>query len=266
MPATTRSGLEIRYTVQGSGPPVLLGHSFLCSGAMWEPQVGPLSERFTVINVDARGHGESASAPPGTTLEDMLRDMLAVLDEEGIDRAVWAGLSMGGMVAMRAALETPDRVRALILMDTDAGSEDVWIRLRYAMLARVAGTMGIRPVLSRVLPLMFGRTSLAGRRALVDEWRARFAAVDVPSVRNMVGAIAGREDLLDRLGGIAVPTLVIVGAEDETLPPERAARLASAIPGAEYLEVEGAGHLSALERPDIVTPAMLRFLEALPRD
>lgn len=266
MPTTTRSGLEIHYTVQGSGPPVLLGHSFLCSGAMWEPQAGPLSERFTVVNVDARGHGESAPAPPGTTLDDMLADMLAVLDEEGIDRAIWAGLSMGGMVAMRAALGAPDRVRALILLDTDAGAEHTWIRLRYALLARLAGPLGIRPVLPRVLRLMFGRTSLRERRTLVGEWRERFAGVHLTSVRNMTGAIAGREDLLGRLGVVAVPTLVIVGAEDATLPPERAVRIANAIPGAEYLEVEGAGHLSTLERPDLVTPAMLRFLEALPGD
>lgn len=263
MPAVIQEGTEIHYTLSGSGPPILLGHSFLCSRDMWAPQVGPLSERHLVINVDARGHGDSAPAPSGSTLDDMLADMLAVLDDVGTDSAIWAGLSMGGMVAMKAALETPERVRALILLDTDAGTESAFSRLKYALLARIAGLFGIRPVLPQVMRLMFGKTTLRERRTLSDEWRQRFASVDVPSIRNMVGTISGREDVTGRLGEITAPTLVIVGSEDTALPPECSLRIANEIPNAEYIAIEGAGHLSTLEQPELVTPTMLKFLAKL---
>ena len=265
MPTALQSGSNIHYTLTGSGPAVILGHSFLCSGAMWDMQVPRLAEAHTVLNVDARGHGQSARVAQGLTLDDMLDDMLAVLDHAGVERAVWAGLSMGGMVAMRAALRAPNRVDGLILLDTDAGAEDAWHRIKYAALSRVARIFGLRPVLGQVESLMFGRTSRRERKELVSEWRERFAAVDLESLTNMIPAIAGREDLLPRLGDVDVPTLVIVGEEDEALPPERSVRLANAIRGAEYLEIERAGHLSALERPDAVTASMLAFLADLER-
>ncbi|MDX1579049.1 MAG: alpha/beta fold hydrolase [Gemmatimonadota bacterium] len=263
MPTARHRGLDLHYEVSGEGPAVLLGHSFFCSGDMWAPQVGPLAERHTVINVDARGHGASDRAPAGTTLDDMLGDMLAVLDHAGVERAVWAGLSMGGMVALRAALAAPERVDGLVLLDTDAGSEKMRLRIEYRTLSGLARLVGLRPALAQVTKLMFGATSHRARPELVAEWKRRFAEVDVPSIRNMLGAITGREDLLPRLGEVEVPALVIVGAEDLSLPPARSRRLAEALPRARYEEVPGAGHLSTLERPRAVTRLMLDFLEEL---
>ena len=108
MPSIERDCLKIHFEDLGSGPPVVLGHSFLCSGEMWSPQVPKLAERHRVINIDERGHGHSGKLSEPFDLYDMVDDVLAVLDHLGIKNAVWAGLSIGGMVALRAALAFPD--------------------------------------------------------------------------------------------------------------------------------------------------------------
>jgi len=108
-----RNGATIYYEVTGSGPAIVLMHSFLCSGEMWGPQIEPLSAQYEVINIDMRGHGKSGPAETPFDLYDLVGDVVAVLDREGVDRACWAGLSIGGMIALRAALTAPDRVGAL---------------------------------------------------------------------------------------------------------------------------------------------------------
>ena len=109
-------GQQIFFEDVGSGTPLVLGHSFLCSGAMWRGQVQALADRCRIVNIDLRGHGRSGPAHQPFSLYDAVGDVIAVLDLLGIGRAVWCGLSIGGMVAMRAALTHPDRVAALILL------------------------------------------------------------------------------------------------------------------------------------------------------
>jgi pimeloyl-ACP methyl ester carboxylesterase len=259
-----RLGQRIHYADRGHGVAVLLGHSFLCSGDMWEHQTPALSRVARTINVDARGHGRSARATAPYTLYDMLEDMLAVLDHLGIERAVWAGLSMGGMVALRAALTVPDRVAGLIILDSDAGTDGASKRLRYRALGLAARVFGIRPVLPAVLRQMFGRTTIASRPELVERWRTRFLHVHVPSVLNGLGMLSGRDDVTGRLRQIAVPTLVIVGEEDRALPPAKSRAIAAGIPGARLVTVPGAGHLPCVERADLITDEMLAFLDELP--
>jgi len=264
MPTVERGSTRIFFEETGSGPCVVLGHSFLCSGEMWAPQVAPLAERFHVVNVDFRGHGRSAPAPDPFSLADMVDDVLAVLDAVHVERAVWAGLSIGGMVALRAALRVPGRVRGLILADTTARGESGRKRVEYRALGLVARLAGFRPVLPLVVPLMFGQTTRRSRPGLVSEWRERFAASHVPSMLAGLDALLGRESLVPRLGEIDAPCLVIVGEEDASLPPVVSREIAEAVPGARLVTVPGAGHLSALEQPAAVTRAMLDFLATLP--
>lgn len=261
MPSVDRNDVTIHFEDAGSGSPLVLGHSILCSGEMWVHQIPSLVERFRVINIDQRGHGRSVPAAAPYELRDMVEDVIAVLDELGIERAVWAGLSMGGMVAMHAATSHPDRVSALVLLDTHAGAETAYKKIKYRAMSIGARAFGVRPFFPAVLPLLFGQKTMAENKDLVDEWKSRFEAIHVPSLAMAVAALIRRPSIVHELGRVQCPSLVIVGEEDASLPPPLSQEIADAIPNASLVMIPGAGHLSALEKPNEVTEAMLRFLD-----
>lgn len=266
MPHIEHQGQRVFFEDLGAGPAIVLGHSFLCSGEMWRQQVPRLAESRRVINIDFRGHGNSGAVRQPFTLYDLVNDVVAVLDHLEIDRAVWAGLSIGGMVALRAAIRAPERVSALILLDTDAGSEPKLAATKYRAMGWGAGLLGMRPFLPAVVPRMFGATTRRERPDLVGEWKEHFGAVDVPSMRYTLGALMGRDSILDRLPQIDVPTLVIVGEEDAALPQRCSNAIAAGIAQARYRSLPRCGHLSALEHPETVTEWMLDFLKKSTRE
>jgi pimeloyl-ACP methyl ester carboxylesterase len=263
MPSIDRNGVPIYFEDVGSGPPIVMGHSILCSGKMWMYQVPTLAERYRVINIDQRGHGKSVPAAGPYALHDMVEDAFAVLDHLEIERAVWAGLSMGGMVAMHAAVTAPDRVAALLLLDTHAGEETMYKKLKYRAMSIGAKAFGVRPFFPAVLPLLFGRTTLAENQSLVDEWKPRFEEIHVQSLARAVTALTRRPSIVRELGEVLCPSLVIVGEEDASLPPPISQEIADALPNASLVVIPEAGHLSALEKPEVVTEAMLQFLGGL---
>ena len=130
MPFIEHLDQRIFYEESGSSPAIVLGHSFFCSGEMWRYQVPALAESHRVIIPDYRGHGRSSPLREDLDVYDLVDDSVALLDHLGIEEAVWVGLSVGGMTAMRAALRHPERVRALILIDTDADAERTWVKLK----------------------------------------------------------------------------------------------------------------------------------------
>ncbi len=261
MPCIDTGGPSIHFDDCGSGSPIVLGHSFLCSRSMWRHQVGPLSERYRVLNIDFRGHGRSGPATHPFTLYDAVDDVIAVLDHLELDRAIWCGLSIGGMVAMRAAITHPDRVRGMILLDTDAGAEAGLRKVRYRAMAWVAQRFGMRPLSGRIARLMFGATTHDQRPDLIEEWQRELAAADVPSMLQVLDALLRRDAVHEQLRTIRVPALVIAGAEDASLPPSLAQRIHDRLPDSGFLVIPGAGHLSALEQPEQVTLAIMKFLQ-----
>jgi len=263
MPSIDRNGVKIHFEDVGTGPPVVMGHSILCSGEMWVNQVPQLAERYRVINMDQRGHGRSVPATGPYELSDMVADAVAVLDHLEIERAVWAGLSMGGMVAMHAAIAEADRVSALILLDTHAGAENLYKKVKYRAMSLGSTAFGIRPFFPAVIPLLFGHTTRAENPALIEEWKVNFASIHVPSITRAVGALVKRPSIVGELANVKVPSLVIVGEEDASLPVPVSQEIANALPNASLVVIPGAGHLSALEKPEAVTKAMLGFLDSL---
>jgi len=261
MPEATNNDQRIYYEDTGQGTPIVLGHSFLCSGDMWRGQVHGLQDRYRLVNVDFRGHGQSGAARRPFSLYDAVDDVVAVLDQSGIDRAVWCGLSIGGMVALRAALSVPERVAGLIVMDSDAGKERVARIIRYRLMALATKRVGVRPFLNEVEKLMFGETTRQSNQELVMEWRDRFAQVDVPSTITCLDALIKRDSIVERLPEIHVPTLVLVGKEDQSLPVPISRRIHDGLPASEYFEIPGAGHLSALEQPNVVNDTIVQFMD-----
>jgi 3-oxoadipate enol-lactonase len=264
MPHIERQRQRISYAETGSGPAVVLGHSLLCSGEMWENQVPVLGASYRVVNIDYRGHGKSSTVRSRFTLSDLVDDTVAILDELGIEQAIWAGLSTGGMVALRAAVDVPERVRAILVADASAASEPLYPRVKYRALGLGARIVGLRPFVPAVLPIMFGKTTLRENRVLVDEWIPNLLSIDLPSVLRVLEAVVTRESLLGDLPGIDVPSLVMVGNEDVAQPVPRSQQIAEGIPGSLLEIIPKAGHLCALEQPERVTEVMLEFFDSLP--
>jgi len=259
MPFIERDGRGIHYEVFGDGPPVLLAHSFLCSMAMWAPQIEALKADHRVVAVDARGHGASGPAHDGFSMWDAADDHVAVLDALEVDKAHWAGLSMGGMAGLRAALRYPDRIASLMLVDSTGSAQTWFVRTKYRAMSVVATLAGVKPLLPAVLPLMFGATARREQPELVQGWASRFLDLDVPSMIRGIDAIRLRDELGPRLSEIRCPAIVIVGLEDKALPPSLSRKLAAGL-GCACVEIPGCGHLSAQEQPEQVTAAMKAFL------
>jgi pimeloyl-ACP methyl ester carboxylesterase len=262
MPAIERTGGRVYYEVDGEGPPVLLGHSLLCDGRMWEGVVPRLASRYRVINIDARGHRNSTADGP-FDLYDLADDWLAIMAQEGIDRAALCGLSMGGMTAMRVALKSPGKVSALALLDTSAEAEVFGARVQYFLMAAALRAFGHLDVLYRQLgPIMFSRAAARDQPEVVAREVARMREKEPRGLYYATQAVISRDPLLERLRRISCPTLVLVGDDDKPTPPFRSERIARVVPGARLERVPASGHLSALEAPDVVADHLLAFLES----
>jgi pimeloyl-ACP methyl ester carboxylesterase len=263
MPVIHRDGIRIWFEDIGSGPPIVLTHSFLCSGEMWRGQIPQLAMTNRVINVDLRGHGKSGLIESSFDLYDLVDDVVAVLDSLAVERAVWAGLSVGGMISLRAALSVPERVAGLVLLDTHAGAESPLRRLRYGAMRLTVRSLGFGPLLPTLSKMMFGGTTRRSKHDLVSKWQDGVRSLDVPSMLWFTKCLLRRDSIVGRLADVNVPTLVMVGEEDVTLPPKYAEEIAAGIAGARLVVIPGAGHLAALEQPEFVTEEICRFLHAL---
>ena len=170
---------------------------------------------------------------------------------------------MGGFTALRAALTAPERVRAIVVSDASAAAEPFYPKFKYRALGLGARIVGMRPFVPAVIPIMFGRTTVKENPDLVEEWTPTFLSMDLSSLLRFLEAIVTRVFLLDRLGEIEVPTLVMVGEEDRGQPVPRSRQIAEGIPGSRLEIIPKAGHLSALENPEAYNRPLLDFLGSL---
>jgi 3-oxoadipate enol-lactonase len=252
------TAVSVSYTVDGPGdaPVVVLSNSLGATREMWDPQVPPLAERYRVVTYDTRGHGESPAPAGPYSLDDLVDDLVALLDEVGAPRAHVIGLSLGGMTAMRLAAREPDRVDRLVVLCTSAKTDPQGF-LDRAVAVRSGGTAPIAPaVASRWLTPPFA----AEHPDLVARLEAMIAGADDDGYAACCEVVAGM-DLREDLGRITAPTLVVAGADDLALPPEHQRFIADGIAGAELLTVGPAAHLANLERTLAVTGALLAHLD-----
>jgi 3-oxoadipate enol-lactonase len=251
--------VAVSYTVDGAAdaPVVVLSNSLGAARGMWDPQVPALAERYRVVTYDSRGHGESPAPAGPYSLDDLVDDLVALLDEVGVQRAHVAGLSLGGMTALRMAVREPDRVHRLAVLCASA-KPDPQPFLDRAAAVRSGGTAPLAPtVASRWVTPPFA----AEHPELVARLEAMIAGSDDEGYAACCEFVAA-VDLRDDLGRITAPTLVVSGAEDPALPPPHQQAIADGIPGAELLTVSPGAHLANLERTLEVTGALLGHFDA----
>ncbi len=262
MPEIASGRHRIFYQEDGSGSPVLFGHSLTFDGDMFEAQVPELSKRHRCIRVDFRGHGRSSKIDEPYTLEDNAQDVFTLADALGIAGFHYVGLSMGGMTGMRMALMQPRRLRSLTLLDTSAAEEEPGNRAAYGKFAADSRDKPPVPAMAEMtLGLMFSPGFMKRDPQTVQRYRQKLLLNDVNAMSQTTLAVCNRGSVLERLGSIRTPSLVIVGSRDVATPPAKAGQIASAIPGARLETIPDAGHMTPVEEPELVTKLVSDFLK-----
>jgi pimeloyl-ACP methyl ester carboxylesterase len=231
---------------------------------MWEPQIRALRRDARIVAPDLPGLGASA-LPPGSTptMDDYAAAALAWLDETGVSRAVVAGLSMGGYVALAMWRRAKERIAALALLDTKAEGDTEEAKRGRVETRRAIEAGGMAAVAEGMIGKVLGGTTRRTRPDVVERVRRMILATDAAGAVAAVDALRERPDRTADLAGIDVPTIVLVGEEDELTPPAVARSMAAKIPGAKLVVVPEAGHVSTLEAPERVTTALRGLLLSL---
>lgn len=250
--------MTLDYRLHGpEGDPVLvLSNSLGTTQELWERQLPGLTERLRVLTYDHPGHGSSPLPEQPCTVEALARGLLARLDELGLGRVSFGGVSLGGMVGMALALDAPERVERLVLSCTSAclGPPESW-----AERARIVRAEGMDAIADTVVGRWFTPELARDEPELVARFRASLVATPPEGYARCCEAI-GAWDARERISAISVPTLVVAGAEDPATPVEHAELITARIHGARLLVLERAAHLANVERAETFTRAALEHL------
>src|SRR6202048_1797350 len=255
MPKISRDGVEIYYEVHGGGPALLLTHGYSSTSGIWQRQIEAVSKHHKLVLWDMRGHGQSDYPDELTAYSEALTvaDMAALLDEVGADSAIIGGLSLGGYMSLAFYRAHPDRVRALLIIDTGPGFKKDDAREAWNKRAHETGDR-------------FEREGLAVLKSASRE-RSTVSHRDASGLARAARGMLTQRDarVIESLPTIKVPSLVVVGADDA---PFLAASdyMAAKIPEAKKVVIPAAGHAVNIDQPQAFIDAVLPFLDGLPRN
>ncbi|HEX7759590.1 MAG TPA: alpha/beta hydrolase [Caulobacteraceae bacterium] len=261
MPIAAVNGQRINYEdTGGDGPVVVFSHGLFMDHEMFAPQVEALKGRYRCITWDERGHaGTAGETLAPFTYYDSADDLAALLAHLGVKRAVLAGMSQGGFLSLRCALTHPQIVRALILIDTQAGQEDPAALEGHMALANAWAQNGLSDEMAAIIEGIILGDGWSGAAA----WKAKWKAISPVNMLGCMQTLASRDDVTGRLGDIKVPALVLHGDKDAAIALDLARKLASGLPNAELVVVPGGGHAANLTHPTVANAAIARFLDGL---
>jgi 3-oxoadipate enol-lactonase len=256
MPFAQCGELRTRYELTGDQGPVLaFSNSLGTDFSMWGPQMAKLARRFRILRYDTRGHGQSSVTAGDYTIEQLGRDVLALLDTLRLERVHFCGLSMGGMIGMWLGANAPNRLHRLVLCNTAAriGAKEMW----NARIEKVRKD-GMKPVAAAVIERWF---TPEFRAAYPDRVAKAQAMLETTPPAGYAACCAAIRDMdqRDAVAQIKLPTLIIYGGKDPVTPAADAQFLAERIPGAAKVELNAA-HLSNVEQADAFTEAVRHFL------
>jgi 2-succinyl-6-hydroxy-2,4-cyclohexadiene-1-carboxylate synthase len=261
MPRARVNGIEIHYRERGEGYPVFLIHGYTGNLRNWAFQVPVLSREFRMVSMDHRGHGHSdkPTQPEDYSLELMAEDAYGLLEHLGIRECYVVGHSMGGVVAQLLALNHPEPVRALVLVDTAAEVPDGFRPQERAPLLDIAREQGMEAVFEEQLRANPMAEQLRAQPVLLEVWRQQFLMTSREAYLYVARGMVEGQPILDKLESIEVPTLVVCGENDDPfMGPCR--RIHERIPGSEFVIIPGAGHTPQIEKPADFNHALTGFL------
>jgi pimeloyl-ACP methyl ester carboxylesterase len=257
-------GFEVGYDETASPrTPVVLLHGFPLDRTVWSQQACGFADEFSVIAPDLRGFGDSATRPGPTSTDAYAQDVAALLEHLGARTAVIGGVSMGGYVAFAFARRFPNRVRALVLVDTRAGADSTDAKKGREKSIALVRSKGAAALADEMVPKLLTPETLRDDAALVERLRTMIASQSVDAIVGALEAMRDRPDSKSTLATISVPTLVVCGENDALIPPTESKDLAASIPGARLAWIPRAGHLPNFERPAEFNAVVWGFLKSL---
>jgi len=259
MPIAEINGQQIAYDdTGGDGPALVFRHGFLMDRTMFDAQIGVLSDTYRCVTWDERGFGDTPATEP-FTYWDSADDVIGLMDHLGIGDAVLIGMSQGGYLSLRAALAYPDRVRALVLIDSGVFLDDPETLAGYqGMIQHWLSDEPLGDVGTMVAGLILGEPTL------MEEWIGIWESRDRSTVEYPSHALLERDDVSGRVDEITCPVLIVHGTEDLAIPIASAEQLCEDLTDCRRMvPVPGAAHASNMTHPEIVTPAIAEFLADL---
>jgi len=259
------NGVSLHYTDEGTGPEtIVFSHGLLLDGTIFAHQIKHLKNRYRCICYDHRGQGASECTEHGLDMDALTEDAAALIEALGVGPCHFVGLSMGGFVGLRLAIARPDLVKSLILINTSAAAETLPKIMQYRLLNFIARNFGLNVVAGQVMPVMFGKTYLndPARTEERNSWRALVVNNDRMTITRAVKGAINRTCVREKICDIDHPTLIIVGEEDITTPPDKAQEIHMSVKGSQLVVVPRAGHISTVEEPAAVNIAIDDFLRA----
>ena len=261
MPRITSDDADIFYEVLGSGPPVVLLHPFPANHNLWKPAAQALVARYRVILPDLRGHGESGVGEGPATMEKHAADVARVLDHKEVGRAAVVGVSIGGYVLFEFWRKYRERVNALVLCNTKAQADTP--EARAGRLQAAAGVIerGTEPFFESMIPKLMGKTTRDTRPDLVEGALRMMRTMSPEDVAMVQRGMAERQDSVETLKTINVPTMLVTGDEDILTGVAEAELMRQNISGSQIKVIAKAGHYSPWEQPEEVGKLLRQFLD-----
>jgi 3-oxoadipate enol-lactonase len=260
MPTAAVNGQQLYFEdTGGDGPVVVLSHGFLMDHSMFDAQVEALRDAYRVVTWDERGFGDTESDGEPFSYWDSARDVLGLLEHLGVEQAVLGGMSQGGFLSLRAALLSPGHVRALILLDTQAGVEDPEVAPVYEEMLQTWASVGPVDELAETVANI-----IIADPDHNPAWIAKWQAADKARIVQPGRCLMGRDDVTSRLSEITCPALVVHGTEDTAITMDKADALAAGLPGSGPVVAVAGAHAANLTNPEPVNAAVRQFLDGLP--
>ena len=265
MQPLTSGDAEIFYEITGSGPPVVLLHSFPVHHEFWTPVAQMLASRYCLILPDLRGHGESSLGNGPASMQKHAADIARVMDAAGVDRAPLIGVSIGGYAIFEFWRCFRDRVTALVLCNTKAQADAPEARANRLQVADDVLQHGTEAFFESMALKLLGETTRRSRPDLVEGALRMMRKMSAEDVAGVQRGMADRPDSVPTLKTITVPTLIITGDEDIMTGLPDAELMRQNIPGSQMRVVAKAGHYSPWEQPAEVGRLLRQFLDSVHR-
>jgi pimeloyl-ACP methyl ester carboxylesterase len=262
MPKASVNGTELHYRDNGTSKDVvLLLHAFPLHSGMWARQIAALEKRHRVVAPDCRGMGKSSVPPEASTMDLLAQDIRALLQHLRIERAGVAGLSMGGYLAFELYRQAPGLFRGLALCNTKASADTDEAKATREKFAQTTIEKGLTWVADELTPKLVRPQP---DPEAVKEVRTLILQGTPAGVAAAQRGMARRPDSTPTLATISCPTLVVVGEQDQLIPPTESEKMAAAIKGAKLVKVPKAGHIANIENAEAFNAALSAFMDALP--